>query len=179
METSTLSISNYIDFIPFNTTDLAANRQGQLTARQMARIQEMYVEHKKWLKNGPWTMLLFWCSINFLIALFSPSYRHDVFNPLGLLAVFGGPTLLGLISYFISRIMNEGFAKQTKTRNTTGKVRKKIWHGRGITGYRIGLNKVQFECTKEFFDLIEEHQNYAFYYIRNMGQNMVISWEKF
>lgn len=177
MDTSTLSVSDYISFIPFNAADLAANRQGHLTERQRERMQDMHALHKRWLKGGTLIMLLLWYSVNLLFALFSTSYRQDLSNAEGLMSVFGMPTLLWILGYLFGRLMNTRFVNQTRTLSAVGKAHKKMFYVYG-KGYIVSVNKVRFYCSEEFFNCIEEDQNYALYYIRNMGNKMIVSWEK-
>lgn len=172
---------NFPGFIPFNTTDLAANREGQLTARQIKSIQEMYQLNKKRFKVIHWTSIIFWLIVCILHAVFTLSGVFDAQDVIFALAVFIILIPLWFIPSHFSRDMNEKFVKQRTTLSAVGKARKVkvLISGRTtIEPVYITINKVWFHTTQVFSDLIEEQQNYAFYYIPSLGENRIVSWEK-
>lgn len=165
-------------FIPFTPEDLAANKQGRLTERQLELIQDLYELNKKRSKSIPWGCIIFWCIVSVLHALFTLSGAFDTQDLMFAVVLFFMPVPLYLIAHRMSVDMTEELPKLRTTLSAVGKARKMKLYEHGRTGYLVIIDKTWFWCTESFFNLIEKHQSYAFYYVSGMGVKMVFSWEK-
>lgn len=168
-------------FKDFTEQELNANRKGQITSDQLARIKFIAVSDRKISKFVGWGMFIFFSVLYSLIYAFDPSFRKEVVGPYGLyilLILWGIPLIALVVSSSVGEKMTTDFLAVNSVSAAKGKPKKKHHFSDGMHGYTIEIDRITFPVFEDFYNIVDETSTYAFYYVPAGSYHLILSWER-
>lgn len=172
------SATGFNDFTP---EELKQNREGKFTPEQLKRIRRIASSEKKMQKIICIVMAVF-LSVFCIVVLLQENVQHLIAESyrlaLTLCLALGLPIFFLTVSYLFGKSLNQEFMNVDRPSSIQGVVTKHAYSSDGVDSYSVKVEHIKFPVNEKLFNVVEENQMYAFYYVPATGYNLILSWEK-